>query len=522
MKILVVDNDKLILEFMSDILSKEGHQVLTAGDGLSALDVLRTHTPDVIFTDLVMPNIDGKRLCKIVRSVPQLGDVYLAVLTSVAAEAEVDIAELKADACIAKGPFKEMAKTVFAVLDQPELASSRCLSGEVIGIEKVHRRRISMELLSLVKHLESILGSMSEGILEIGPEQKIVYTNPAALSLTGVTEERLMGSPFLDLFSEDDQKRLINTLKSKGDMPTGIIGEDDPLILNDYLVTVDILTLKEDLSSIVIVISDVTERKRTEKELEKHREHLEELVDERIAEIKKINEQLKNEIIERQQAEEALQENEERLRILFEFAPDAFYLNDAEGTLLDGNKAAEKLIGYKKHELIGENFLTLGILVPGQIQKAAEVLAKNVMGEATGPDEFTLNRKDGSQVIVEISTFPVRTKKERLVLGIARDITRRLEAEEEILQREKLQTMIEMATAVCHEMNQPMQVVSGYSGLLLAGMTEDDPRYEDIKEISRQVGKMAVITTNLQNITTYKTRTYIKGRNMVDIDESSR
>lgn len=649
MKILVVDNDKLILEFMSDILSKEGHQVLTAGDGLSALDVLRTHTPDVIFTDLVMPNIDGKRLCKIVRSVPQLGDVYLAVLTSVAAEAEVDIAELKADACIAKGPFKEMAKTVFAVLDQPELASSRCLSGEVIGIEKVHRRRISMELLSLVKHLESILGSMSEGILEIGPEQKIVYANPAALSLTGITEERLMGSPFLDLFSEDDQKRLINTLKSKGDMPTGIIGEDDPLILNDYLVTVDILTLKEDLSSIVIVISDVTERKRTEKELEKHREHLEELVDERIAEIKKINEQLKNEIIERQQAkealkeseeryrtildsieetyfevdiagnftffndslsktlgysndelagmnnrdymspesskkiydlfnqiyntgnpikkvvyeiirkdgghgfhelsaslmkdqagrpigfrgiahditertkaEEALQENEERLRILFEFAPDAFYLNDAEGTLLDGNKAAEKLIGYKKHELIGENFLTLGILVPGQIQKAAEVLAKNVMGEATGPDEFTLNRKDGSQVIVEISTFPVRTKKERLVLGIARDITRRLEAEEEILQREKLQTMIEMATAVCHEMNQPMQVVSGYSGLLLAGMTEDDPRYEDIKEISRQVGKMAVITTNLQNITTYKTRTYIKGRNMVDIDESSR
>jgi len=517
MKILVVDDDKLFLEFMNDILSKEGHHVLTAEDGLSALDVLRTHTPDVIFTDLVMPNIDGKRLCRIVRSVPQLGDVYLAVLTSVAAETEIDFAEFKADVCIAKGPFKDMAKTVFAVLDQPELSSSRCLSGEVIGIEKVHARRISMELLSLVKHLENMLGSMSEGILEIGPEQKIVYANPAAFSLTGIAEERLIGSPFLDLFSEDDQKRLIKTLKSKEGMSTKI-SEEDPLILNDHLVTVDILTLKEALSS-VIVISDITERKRTEKELE---QHFEGLVDERIADIKKINNQLKNEIIKHQQAKEALKESEERLRILFEFAPDAFFLNDVEGTLLDGNKTAEKLIGYKRHEVIGENFLTLGVLGPDQIQKAAELLAKNALGEATGPDEFTLNRKDGSHITVEISTVPVRIKKERLVMGIARDISRRLEAEKDALQSDKLQTMIEMAMAVCHEMNQPMQVVSGYAGLLLAGMAEDDPHYEDIKEINRQVEKMAVITTNLQNITTYKTRTYIKGRKMIDIEKSSK
>jgi len=219
---------------------------------------------------------------------------------------------------------------------------------------------------------------------------------------------------------------------------------------------------------------------------------------------------------------EVLEESEERLRILFEFAPDAFFLNDVEGTLLDGNKTAEKLIGYERHEVIGENFLTLGVLGPDQIQKAAELLDRNGLGEATGPDEFTLNRKDGSQVTVEISTVPVRIKNERLVMGVARDITRRLEVEEEALQSEKLQTIIEMAVAVCHEMNQPMQVVSGYSGLMMAEMAEDDPHYADIKEINRQVEKMAVITKRLQNITTYKTRTYIKGRNMIDLDESSK
>ena len=40
-KILVVDNDQLILKFMNDILTKEGHQVITAKDGLSALDILK-------------------------------------------------------------------------------------------------------------------------------------------------------------------------------------------------------------------------------------------------------------------------------------------------------------------------------------------------------------------------------------------------------------------------------------------------------------------------------------------------
>ena len=54
-KILVVDNDKFILEFMNDVLSERGHEVVTAEGGLSAVDILKTYTPDIIFVDLVMP-----------------------------------------------------------------------------------------------------------------------------------------------------------------------------------------------------------------------------------------------------------------------------------------------------------------------------------------------------------------------------------------------------------------------------------------------------------------------------------
>ncbi len=47
--------------------------------------------------------------------------------------------------------------------------------------------------------------------------------------------------------------------------------------------------------------------------------------------------------------------SEERFRILFDFAPDAMYISDLKGTFIEGNKAAEKMLGYNKEELINLN-----------------------------------------------------------------------------------------------------------------------------------------------------------------------
>ena len=111
-------------------------------------------------------------------------------------------------------------------------------------------------------------------------------------------------------------------------------------------------------------------------------------------------------VTRRKRAVEELKNSEDRLKILFEYAPDAYYLNDLKGIFLDGNKAAEALIGYSKEELIGKSFTGLDLIDKTQIKKAAAVLARNARGMASGPDEFILIRKDGSQVIVEISTCP--------------------------------------------------------------------------------------------------------------------
>ena len=118
-KILVVDDHKLMLKLMGDLLEKEGHEVATAEDGFSALDILTSFIPDIMFVDLVMPRIGGDKLCQIVRKMPDLNDCKLVVVSGAFAEPEFDFTSIDADASIAKGPFEAMRKHVLAVIEEP-------------------------------------------------------------------------------------------------------------------------------------------------------------------------------------------------------------------------------------------------------------------------------------------------------------------------------------------------------------------------------------------------------------------
>ena len=141
---------------------------------------------------------------------------------------------------------------------------------------------------------------------------------------------------------------------------------------------------------------------------------------------------------------EALKNSEERLRILFEYAPDAYYMSDLNGTFMDGNKAAENLTGYDRVELVGKNFLQLNLLSPMDLLKASALLAQNALGQPTGPDDFVLRRKNGVEVDVEIRSFPVTIQDQLLVLGIARDVSERKRAEVALrASEEKYRTLFE-------------------------------------------------------------------------------
>ena len=109
-------------------------------------------------------------------------------------------------------------------------------------------------------------------------------------------------------------------------------------------------------------------------------------------------------ITQRKQAEAELAAEGERASIMFEDAPDAATLTDLQGTIIDGNRAAEKLFGYRHEELVGESLLKLDLLPMSEVTKVAELLVRNAYGQGTGPDELVMRRRDGTLVAARLYT----------------------------------------------------------------------------------------------------------------------
>jgi hypothetical protein len=97
----------------------------------------------------------------------------------------------------------------------------------------------------------------------------------------------------------------------------------------------------------------------------------------------------------------------------------------------------------------------------------------------------------------------------------------RQSAEESRLLAGRLQGAIEAAGAACHEMNQPLQALTGYAEVLLAGMPVGAPGREVTQAMLKQATRMAEITGKLARITRYEVREYLKGSRIIDLDRAA-
>ena len=108
-KILVVDDEKDILELLKYNLEKEGYQVKTSKDGVAAIEKADTFKPDIILLDIMMPGQDGVETCRQLRLNPKLSDTHIIFLTARSEEySEVAAFEVGADDYITK-PIKPRA-----------------------------------------------------------------------------------------------------------------------------------------------------------------------------------------------------------------------------------------------------------------------------------------------------------------------------------------------------------------------------------------------------------------------------
>lgn len=81
-KILVVDDEPDILEFLQYNLEKEGFSVVTASDGEAGIQMAEQENPDLIILDIMMPKMDGVEVCRVLRSRPQFAQTVIAFLTA--------------------------------------------------------------------------------------------------------------------------------------------------------------------------------------------------------------------------------------------------------------------------------------------------------------------------------------------------------------------------------------------------------------------------------------------------------
>lgn len=220
-----------------------------------------------------------------------------------------------------------------------------------------------------------------------------------------------------------------------------------------------------------------------------------------------------DDVTESKLAELALAESKERLEDLVSSLPFGVTIIDEEThEILDVNPKALSMFG----RTIDPGTVCHQFICPAEKGRCP----LTDLGQDIDNSERVLLDADGTHVPVVKTVIPMVLNDRKCLIECFIDITEHKRAEVERLQNEKLKGVLETAGAVCHEINQPLQSISGYADLLSMDVGDDGPLHEKISIISEQVGRIAEITRKLSRITKYETMAYLD-RTIVDIHKAA-
>ena len=217
-------------------------------------------------------------------------------------------------------------------------------------------------------------------------------------------------------------------------------------------------------------------------------------------------------VMKYERAQEALRESQEQYRSMMEAMNDPVYISSPESRITYMNPAMRTRTGYDASgEACYKAIHSLEEKCPWCVQDRVQQ-GKRCETEVVSPKD------DRPYHVVHSPIFHMDGSVSQMT--ICRDITDLKRAEEERLLNEKLQGVIEMAGAACHELNQPLMTISGYCELLMMFMKEEDPYYEKVKIIDEQIHRMGEITGKIMNIKRYETTEYLD-QTIIDIERAS-
>jgi len=201
-------------------------------------------------------------------------------------------------------------------------------------------------------------------------------------------------------------------------------------------------------------------------------------------------------VSERRTAEAALRESEERYRTLVEGVRDIIFALSPEGTIASLNPAFETITGLRREEWVGQPFERL--VHPEDLPLALELLGRVVRGEVRPASQFRVRTAKGDYRVGEFSATP-QLHEGRLVgiLGIGRDVTERVQLEQQLRQAQKMEAVGRLAGGIAHDFNNILTAITGYADLLLEDLGATDPRRQDADEIHKAADRAAGLTRQL-------------------------
>lgn len=491
--ILIVDDNILVLKTYEGVLKKRGFHVLTASTGKNALQIIDQEKISLILLDVILPDISGLEILKLIKSKPDTEHIFVVLISSMATSSvnQIEGMELGADGYLVKPmPAWELALRVNGFLKHKRTI-------ELLKISEERYRRISEETKEELKesnaYLRAILENNSNIFVALDKDCKIRFANKPAQEMSKMIfgRELILGKSALAVTGNELVEQFKNDIKSaiKG-KPIYIErrylrNNGSPVWLGiQYSHSTD---YENSTLGVFMVVSDITKRKESEDLILKYQTELEQKVEERTSELKEVNKGLRKEIHERKRAEQELI----KLSSAIEQAADHVLITNKEGIIEYVNPAFETCTGYLKEEVIG---LTPRILNSDKNNpNFSKELWKTVLSGHTYRGE-SINRKKSGELYYEAMTVtPLLDSHNNIthLVSVASDITLRRQAEvdkiaqEAAVQANKAKSMF--LANMSHEIRTPMNAIIGFSDLLYASL--QDPKKRSQIEAIRSSGK---------------------------------
>jgi len=234
------------------------------------------------------------------------------------------------------------------------------------------------------------------------------------------------------------------------------------------------------------VVHDITDHITMEEELSRYRDRLEEMVDEKTAQVILANKKLQQEIEERKKAESAITESETKFRNIIEKSLDGILLVDEMGTVIEWNRGQENIFGTKSPMVVGKKIWDVQFQhEPGEKKDEENYEKINAAWQSffkTGINPFQnklqvskIEKSDGKIRDIQQLYFPIKTDKGFMMACTTRDITSELMMEKQFSQSQKMEAMGTLAGGIAHDFNNILAGIMGYTQLAVRKLDKESP-----------------------------------------------